>query len=131
MTYGPAKVTFGSRTGVMEYVAITRSTVPFCRKLSRLADTASLNSMFFSSVTPSFLAMYFATSTSKPSGPLGPLMPMAGWSYLTPMTSLPLLAFAATPPAEAPGLEPDPVSDFLAQPVMTRLAVATAASARP
>src|SRR5262249_1891538 len=110
----------------------TRSTLPLDRKLSRFSDRASLN-VILSSAAPSFLATYLATSTSKPSTPLGPFSPSEGWSYLTPTTIVPALALAASGPAAAgpdvPGLGLL-VDAFLLQPVAaTAATVETAATA--
>ena len=65
------------------------STRPCCRNGSRLADTASTNSIL-SSATPSLPATILAISTSKPSGsPDRPLRPNSGWSNFVPTVSLP------------------------------------------
>ena len=68
----------------------------FCsRNGSRLAETASTNSMS-SSAMPSFAAMILAISTSKPSGsPDRPLRPNSGWSNFVPTVILPASASSA------------------------------------
>src|SRR5680860_987200 len=66
------------------------STVPFCRNGSRLSDTVSFQVMS-SGAMPSSAAMILAISMSKPLGSSAPgsRKPMPGWSYFTPMVTLP------------------------------------------
>ena len=86
--YGPAKETTRLRSSVMEYVARIMSTSPFCSIASRCLDGASFQ-MIWSSEYPKLLAMYLATSTSKPTYVPDFLKPKPGWSNLMPMRILP------------------------------------------
>src|SRR6266702_3856290 len=62
------------------------STLPCCRKASRLADRVGTQLIL---VAPSFFAMYLATSMSKPAYcPAESCSPRPGWSGLTPMVSV-------------------------------------------
>jgi hypothetical protein len=66
------------------------STWPFWMNDSRLADTVSVHVMS-SGAMPSFPAMIFAISTSKPSGTLvrGFSRPKPGWSIFVPTVIVP------------------------------------------
>ena len=71
------------------------STLPCCRKGSRLAETVSVY-LIWSGLKPSCAATIFAISMSKPSGSFDPAetFPSPGWSFFTPMVISPA-SFAA------------------------------------
>ena len=79
----------------MEYDARTRSTLPFCRKGSRLSDMVSTHfTLSLAGSMPSPAASILAISTSKPVGTsdAASLKPSPGWSNFTPMVISPLSA---------------------------------------